>query len=403
MTGRKVYLVGIGAGTRADMTARASAVLEKADLIAGASRMLELLGEDLRPQCVSYKPAQIRKFLDASQDWKTACILLSGDVGFYSGAEGMLRALDGYETELVPGISSLSLLCARLQIPWDRMRILSLHGRKENVIAAIRDGRYTFALLGGWEQLNEIADKLRWYGMNSTVLHIGQRLGYPDEKIFHLKPEDLPVTSPETLLCVIFENPEARSGQPVLLGDEAFIRGKVPMTKSEVRTVSIGKLAMRDRAVLYDIGAGTGSVSIQAALLRPDASVYAIERKEEALSLIEQNKRKFRTDNVTIIPGQAPECLENLPAPDCVFIGGSGGAMKEILQAVRRRNPRARIVMNLVTLESIAQADQLLREMGEEAEWVQLGVSRSRVLGRYHLMTAQNPVMIVTIPGKEQA
>ncbi|MGI6003442.1 MAG: precorrin-6y C5,15-methyltransferase (decarboxylating) subunit CbiE [Lachnospiraceae bacterium] len=400
MSAEKVYLVGAGAGTRQGLTARAAEVIERADVFAGARRLMALLGDDPRPRCVTWKPGEVRDFLQQTPGWKTACILLSGDIGFYSGAAGMLEALGGYDAELVPGISSVQLLCARLGIPWDSMRILSLHGRRENIIAAVNAQRYTFALLGGWMQLGEIAEKLRWYGMEDVKIHVGQRLGYADEKIFHLHPSDLPADNPETLVCAVFENPSA-CGRPQLPSDEEYIRGKVPMTKSEVRTVSIQKMQVPERAVVYDIGAGTGSVSIQTALMYPDAAVYAVERNEEALDLIERNKQKFRTDNVTVIPGRAPACLEDLPAPDCIFVGGSGGSLAEILQAVRRRNPRARIVMNFVTLETITQAFQILHDCGaDDAQWVQMSVTGSRVLGHYHLMTAQNPVMIVTVPGQ---
>ena len=150
--------------------------------------------------------------------------------------------------------------------------------------------------------------------------------------------------------------------------DQEFIRGKVPMTKREVRAVSLERLEIRDGEVLYDIGAGTGSVAIEAALASPGCRVYAFEQKEEACRLIRQNQEKFKVPNVTLIPGCAPESLEGLPAPDKVFIGGSGGKMEQ---------------------------------QGLEAETVCIQVSRARKAGAYHLMEAMNPVYVVTLDQAE--
>lgn len=229
--------------------------------------------------------------------------------------------------------------------------------------------------------------------------------------------------------------------------DECFIRGKIPMTKSEVRAVSLDKLGLKDGEVLYDIGAGTGSVSIEAALARPDARVYAFEQKEEGCRLIRQNMEKFAVRNVTVIPGKAPESLYKgaapeapdtvqvqgspgmiqmpgdsgtilapealggetvqeslwqIPAPDKVFVGGSGKRLEEILDHVRRQNPGVRIVVNIIALETLAVMARYLERERLEAEVVCIQISRSRKAGAYHLMEGMNPVYIVTIDGREK-
>ncbi len=183
--------------------------------------------------------------------------------------------------------------------------------------------------------------------------------------------------------------------------DQEFIRGKVPMTKREVRAVSLERLEIRDGEVLYDIGAGTGSVAIEAALASPGCRVYAFEQKEEACRLIRQNQEKFKVPNVTLIPGCAPESLEGLPAPDKVFIGGSGGKMAEILEYVARQNPAVRIVINIIALETLAEVTRYLEQQGLEAETVCIQVSRARKAGAYHLMEAMNPVYVVTLDQAE--
>lgn len=172
--------------------------------------------------------------------------------------------------------------------------------------------------------------------------------------------------------------------------DEVFIRGKVPMTKEEVRCVSIAKLAPEKDSIIYDIGAGTGSVSIEMALAYPEGKIYAIERNPEGIELIKQNIGKFDVKNIEIVEGTAPDCLKGLPAPTHVFMGGTGGGLKDIVEAVRKMNPDTRFVMNIITPETLAES------LGFAEEIVQMQISRARVAGAYHLMTAENPVYIVT-------
>lgn len=183
--------------------------------------------------------------------------------------------------------------------------------------------------------------------------------------------------------------------------DEWFIRGKVPMTKSEVRAVSISELELRRDSVLYDIGAGTGSVSIEAALQMGEGHVYAIERNKEAVGLIAENLKKFQVENVTVVHGRAPESLIGLPSPTHVFLGGSGGAMEDILRRVLEKNPSVRIVVNVIALESLGQILSLTENLGIPAEVVSVQVARGEKTGHYHLMKGQNPVYVIAMGGKE--
>lgn len=183
--------------------------------------------------------------------------------------------------------------------------------------------------------------------------------------------------------------------------DEWFIRGKVPMTKSEVRAVSISKLELRQDSVLYDIGAGTGSVSIEAALQMGEGHVYAIERNREAVGLIAENQKKFHVENMTVVHGSAPESLTGLPCPTHIFLGGSGGAMEGILKWVLEKNPSVRIVANVIALESLSQILSLTETLRIPAEVVSVQIARGEKTGRYHLMKGQNPVYVIAMGGKE--
>ena len=183
--------------------------------------------------------------------------------------------------------------------------------------------------------------------------------------------------------------------------DEWFIRGEIPMTKSEVRAVSVSKLELCRDNIVYDIGAGTGSVSVEAALKVPDGHVYAFEQKEEGCALIRANAEKVGVKNLTVVPGKAPESLYGYPAPDRVFLGGSSGNMEEILDLVTELNPAVQLVINVIALESLSQAMEWFRKKGWEPEVVCMQVSRAAKRGPYHMMQAQNPIYVLTAQGQQ--
>lgn len=183
--------------------------------------------------------------------------------------------------------------------------------------------------------------------------------------------------------------------------DEWFIRGEIPMTKSEVRAVSVSKLELCRDNIVYDIGAGTGSVSVEAALKVPEGHVYAFEQKEEGCALIRANAEKAGVKNLTVVPGKAPESLYGYPAPDRVFLGGSSGNMEKILDLVTELNPAVQLVINVIALESLSQAMEWFRKKGWEPEVVCMQVSRAAKRGPYHMMQAQNPIYVLTAQGQQ--
>ena len=183
------------------------------------------------------------------------------------------------------------------------------------------------------------------------------------------------------------------------LPDAAFVRGNVPMTKQEIRILTLVKAQMGPRDIVYDIGAGTGSLSIEAARLAPEGHVYAVERKEEAIRLIEANGERFGLENLSVIEAEAPAGLENLPLADAVLIGGSGGHLASILDCVAgKMREGGRLVLNCITVQTLAAALDYLHahEAVYRYEAIQVQVSRLRRVGPYDMADAQNPVYIIT-------
>ncbi|HAB60060.1 MAG TPA: bifunctional cobalt-precorrin-7 (C(5))-methyltransferase/cobalt-precorrin-6B (C(15))-methyltransferase [Lachnospiraceae bacterium] len=407
MNKKKVYLIGIGMGSESSLTKEAMDILGQVSVVVGAKRMIESFQNtsiwitreemgDLPQVYVEYHSLGIADYIGGLEHSQVA-VLLSGDVGFCSGAKKLLKALEFCEVVMIPGITTVAYLASRLNLSWEDMNLTSLHGTSNAIVNRIHHNPYTFTLLGGKDSVNQVCELLMEYGMEEVKLHVGECLSYPNEKVQMINPAKGYVGEQQELTAVIIENPDPCREINSSIEDEEFIRGKVPMTKAEVREVSISKLKLTKDAICYDIGAGTGSIGIEIACKSPDIQVYAIEKNPEAVELIEQNKRKFRVDNVRVVEGFAPQDLEALPAPTHAFLGGTTGNLEGIVYAIWEKNPNARIVLNAIALETVAQAIAFEKKHPEiQSEIVQLQVSKARTLGDYHMMTGQNPIYIIS-------
>ena len=399
---RKVTLVGIGIGTPEGMTVEAAQVIEKADLLVGADRMLAAAADKHKPTFSAYEPRKIGDYLELHPEYQRIVVLLSGDIGFYSGAKRLYEELEqrDFKVDALCGISSVVYFCGKLRTAWEDVCLLSTHGRSANLVGAVKSHHKTFTLLGKGESVHVLCQELMEYGLAHVTVHIGIQLGYEDEKILSGTPEELLKQSIDGLCVALIENETPFSGIRACVDDEEFSRGKAPMTKSEIRSLSVAKLQLPKDAVVYDVGAGTGSVTIELALAAVDGCIYAIERNQEACDLIEENKRKFGTPNIQVVHGLAPEAMEDLPAPTHAFIGGSAGNLKEIITCLLGKNPLIRLVINTVTLETMAEVSECLKALNLiEEETICVNVSRAKKLGAYHLMMGQNPIYIVTCRG----
>ena len=401
---KRVTLVGIGMGGTATRTLGMERALSEADCVIGAKRMLESVETAGKRTYTAILARDIARAIREDGESRRFAVLLSGDTGFYSGARGLVSELSGdadITVEVLPGIGSLQYFCARLARPWDDVRCVSLHGRECPLEAEVAAHSAVFGLVGGEGGIRKAMRRLADAGFGALKAQIGERLGYDDEKITAGTVAELAEREFDPLSVFIVENPACRERAAVHgLPDEAFERDETPMTKSEVRSVSLSKLELRRDSVCYDVGSGSGSVSVEMALCAQYGHVYAIEMKDKAAALTRVNRDKFHITNMDVIEGRAPDVFAGLPAPTHAFIGGSAGSMRGIIDALLALNPRVRIVANAVTLETITELSEIARGFSF-SDICEISVSKPRALGRYRLMTAQNPVYIFAMQNPE--
>lgn len=393
----KVTLLGIGMGNTDTLTIEGKRAAEEADLIIGAKRMADAIAEPGQSVFYEYRSDAIADYIETHPEYERVVIALSGDVGFYSGAKKLLERLCE-DTRIICGISSVVYFMSRIGLSWDDAKVVSAHGKDCNLVSMIREHKKVFAILGTTDGAANLASALTEYGMGDVLLYVGENLSYSNEKIFKAKAKELVSYQGDALSVICACNADAKEsfathGMP----DEVFIRGKAPMTKEEVRAVSLSKLRLNKNSVCYDVGAGTGSVSVEMAMRASEGKVYAIEKKEDTVVLLGENKKKFAADNLHIISGSAPEALVDLPIPTHAFIGGSSGNLRDICGLLLEKNPHVRIVINCITLETVSEALLVIKEFAfDDAEIVQMSVSRSKSIGRYHMMMGENPIYVIT-------
>ncbi|MBR5637765.1 MAG: precorrin-6A reductase [Pseudobutyrivibrio sp.] len=406
-----VALCGFGMGPDS-ITVEVQKAVAEADYIFGAPRMIVgleaegkkypyYLAKDILP-CLEEIVSDI-KF-----GKKNAVVLFSGDTGFYSGATKLAEALTktGYaDVKVLPGISSISAIAAKANLTWQDGKILSTHGITDDnwrpaLIGAVQCNEKTFVITSGSKDVRVIGDilvSLENNGAGKFKVFIGTNL-YFDEKLGWYTAEKCSTYDVEGLSTIIIKNDFC---QPKIIApyltDEDFIRDNVPMSKEEIRELSICKLRLHKNAVVYDIGSGSGSVAVEMARLDSSIKVYAIELKDEACDLIRKNVAKHMLENISVISGAAPEALEGLPVPTHVFIGGSAGRLEEIIILLKSYNSPIKVVINSVTIETISEINNVLRKYEIiDSDIVQIVVSKAKKAGDYSIMQGQNPVYIVS-------
>lgn len=405
----KITLAGIGMGSKNNLTKEVCEKIAEADILLGAERMLEPYKPRMEKKPYYLAKQIIPYLLEIQKKYPTqnlkVVVLFSGDSGFYSGCQSLYHALQEEintarlkaELHIMPGISSVAFLASCIGESYQDAAVYSMHGKEiYNLARRIKMEQKTFLIMSGVKDVNKLGESLIKAGMNECEISTGYQLSYAEQQIKKMTPGECMELKEEGLYTCFVKNPNAMQKRLTHgIADGEFIREKVPMTKEEVREVSICKLKLCQGAVVFDIGSGTGSIAMEMAGLSPDLQVYAIEQKKEAVSLIQKNKEKFGLENVTVIEAKAPEGLQDLPKASHAFIGGSGGKLKEILHALYEMNPNMRVVINAISMDTICELKEILMFYPiEKEEIVQMQVSRAKKAGQYHLMQAENPVWI---------
>ena len=390
----KVWITGTGMEGELTLTAEARKAVEEADILIGAERMTRPYSGLGKPVFTAYRSEDIAAVISREQV-SSAAVLMSGDTGFFSGTKKLLPLLEGHDVRVIAGISSLSYFCGLTGQSYEDMRCISLHGRDCGIAVNVKLYGKCFFLLGGDTDAAGVCRRLTDYGLGDSIAVIGQELGSSREKIFRGTARELADIAAEKLCVMTVSYPDRLRYLPSAMDDSEFIRENIPMTKSAVRGSAVSWLRIEQYSTCWDIGCGTGSVSVEMAYRCPMGRVYAFDKKPEAAALTEKNARKHGCDNIVVTEGSCPEILEAAPAPDKVFIGGSSGRIEEIFAAVRRKTDCADVVVTAVSLETLEQASAAFREYGAGHEITQIAVTETSRIAGHTMLHAQNPVFII--------
>lgn len=391
----KIYVVGVGPGAECYLTDYAKKKIIDADLVITTERLFKKLYK-LNAKTVCKEISEFISYILQNKDQlESVCILASGDVGFYSISNTLKKKIKDFDMEFISGISSLQYLTAKLKIPYNDIKVVSLHGREENIIPYVCYNKKVFLLTGGKYKVNNVIDQLNTAGLSNVLVTVGENLSYVHEKIITAKANEFKGMHFEDLAAMLIYNENFVYSHKKIY-DHEFIRGKSPMTKEAVRTLSISWLNIKPQDAIVDIGAGTGSVSIEMARVAFEGMVLAIEKEDYAVDLIRQNIVKFGAYNVKVIEAQAPEGMDKLSKINKAFIGGSCGNLNAIIEVLTKKSEVTKIVVNAITLKTLNQAIQSLKEYGFTTKIVCVNIAKAESIGEHTMMKAENPIYIIS-------
>ncbi|MCR5409763.1 MAG: precorrin-6A reductase [Lachnospiraceae bacterium] len=419
----EVSVIGCGMGNEGSLTGEARAAIDDAQYIFGSKRLVDMYGRE-RQSFPFYKPVDIIQYLDRlssslADDTIKAAVLYSGDSGFYSGTGALIPALDEWKEEQrgrgtvvyikqIPGVSSIAALSSIMAISYEDSRVISMHGRDQDaasdmsVVTAVRNNEKTFLLLTKPADFIYYGKLLTEAGLGDTKLVMGVNLGSVDVRLYARTASDaaqMPEDMEEGLATLYIYNEDPLDTSGFALKDEDFTRKEgIPMTKEEIRYVILGKLGLKKGEILYDIGSGTGTISVAAAGISDDIHVYAIEERKEAADLTELNRKRYGRDNVTVVRGQAPESFDLLPKPDAAYIGGSSNKLREIIRGLKDKNREVRVVAGAVTLETLNSLMQVMSEIPYSSiDVIQMNIAKTETIRKYHMIKSLNPIFLAII------
>lgn len=403
----RLTIIGIGPGSADYFMPAAKKKMQEAHTVIAARRILPMLQESCGPTEAAFVPMGKLKdtFVligELLSEEKDVALVVSGDPLMYSLYKTILNdsCSEGWEMEVIPGIGSMQMLGAAFGETMEDALLLSVHGRSRSagsIALDVTENEKVFFLCSKEQGPAWLSRIMLDYGLPHVTVFAGANLSYEEEMLVSGSPEEMAGKEFPSLCVAMIKNPcPKKIVRPCFLSDGDFERGKTPMTKEEIRVLIIHKMKLHPTDVVWDIGAGTGSVSIECARQAPFGAVHSVERDEAAVALIQKNSEKFGTSHLTVYHGDAAEEVKKLPVPDKVFIGGSGGKLKEILATIAAFDKKIPVTVSAVTLETIAEAGEALGQYDADYDVIQATVGRGRKIGSYHIMDTNNPVMIFT-------
>ncbi len=397
-----LQVIGIGPGRLEWLPPAITELVKNCEILIGGSRALKLF-PDFRGRQHTLSgdlTSSIEVIRNALLEEKVVGVLVSGDPGFFSFLPRLKKEFPKERMDVYPGISSLQFAFARAGIAWQEATFVSVHGRELSVLPQVIT-RPTAVLTGGENTPQKIAQFYLERGYNPHM-SVGNALAYPEEFWATMDAKHLAEEKTVLLNAIVIlysDNHQVNksgTGGRIGIPDEEFLRGKVPMTKAEIRVQVLAKAQISRYDRVLDVGAGTGSISIEAAGLASEGVVYAIEHNPEAQALILANQNKFGISNLRMIPGVAPEIFEEIAPVNVCIIGGSNGRLSEILKTVPLVEG-GRIVITAVTIETVAQGLKLLKDFNYlDIDTVSVQVVRWKEVQTLHMAQALNPIFIIS-------
>lgn len=399
-----IHVIGIGLKGRESLGKRPIGLIKKATLIAGGRRHLDefpdskarkfAIGADLDGLAFEIRQEVRRK--------GSVVVLATGDPLLYGAASFIIKRFGKRSVEVIPNVSTVQEAFARIREDMNGVKVLSGHGRNktpEEVSLEIAPHERAAVFTDSTNTPSKIARALIDRGMTGYRAFVCESLGTKKEKIIRGGLPEIAQKSfgPLNIMVLIRKKP-ARPGPAKRFGipDSLFSHSRGMITKEELRVIALSKLNINNNSVVWDIGSGCGSVAIEASFMT-SGRVYAIEKDKKRATQIKRNKKRFEAEGVEVVEGVAPVCLKKLPRPDAIFVGGGGAELGAILSyCARRIRPGGRAVVNAVTIETAHAAFDFFKKLGWEKELLQVSLSRAKDLGKLSLLSANNPVFIIS-------
>lgn len=399
---KSIHVIGAGIAGQEGFTSRALELIAASDILFAAERLLALF-PDHAGETQVIDDHNLGEMVTALQENEGhAVVLASGDPLFFGIGRYLLRNLPEQLIEFLPNVTSVQYAFAKIREPWDDAVFVSVRNRQlKDVVDRIVANDKAAILTDAVNTPGMIGRELLSRKRTGYKAYLCENLGTDEERIRVTNVRGLLELDAAPLNVLLLIREYEDDGQQYVptfgIPDDEFVSIKKLITKEEIRVISLAKLKLRHDMCLWDVGAGSGSLCIEADHLLPNGRIFAIERNEECCQFIKENLERFNARNVTLIEGPAPDCLEELPDPDRIFVGGSGGRLWDILDAADQRLAvGGRIVMNAITLDTLTAANEFFGNAGYQVEVVTVNIARTRPLSNYKMFEAYDPVYILT-------